>query len=73
LIDAIVINKQAYECLSMVLDLGYSDDLAQIIKINVNRSTREHVKSRKSQFTKGSIDKFNYLLQKESWQECFLN
>jgi hypothetical protein len=55
LIDAIVINKQAYECSSAVLDLSYSDYLAQIININVNRSKRGPVKSRKRQFTKDSI------------------
>jgi hypothetical protein len=37
LIVAIVINKQAYEYSSTILDLGYSDHLAQIININVNR------------------------------------
>jgi hypothetical protein len=62
LIDAIVINMQAYEC--------YSDHMAQIINININRSKRGPVKSRKRQFTTESIDEFNYLLQKESWQEC---
>jgi hypothetical protein len=51
--------------------LGYSDHLAQTI--NVNRSERGPVESKKRQFTKESIDEFNYLLQKESWQECFLN
>jgi hypothetical protein len=60
LIDAIVINKQAYECLSTVLDLGYSDHLAQIININVNRSKRGPVKSRKRLFTKESTSLVTY-------------
>jgi hypothetical protein len=73
LIDTIVINKQYFECSSNVLDLGYSDHLAQIININVNRSKRGTVKIRKRQFSKESIDEFTYLLQKETWQKCFLN
>jgi hypothetical protein len=48
LIDTVVINKQAYECSSTVLDLDYSDHLAQIININVNRPNRGPVKSRKT-------------------------
>jgi hypothetical protein len=60
LIDAIVIDKQAYECSSAVLDLGYSDHLPQIINISVNGSKTGPVKSRKRQFTKESIDEFNY-------------
>jgi hypothetical protein len=47
LTDAIVINKQAYECPSTVLDFGYSDHLAKIKNINVKSSKREPVKSRK--------------------------
>lgn len=68
LIDATVINKQAYEWSSTVLDLGYSYHLAQIININLNRSQRGTIKSRKRQFTKESSDEFNYLLQKESFR-----
>jgi hypothetical protein len=58
----VIINKQAYACSRTVLDLGYSDRLAQIININVNRSNREPIKSKKRQFTKGSVGEFNYPL-----------
>jgi hypothetical protein len=51
------------------LDLGYLDHLAQILNINVNRPDGGPIKIRKRQFTKESINEFNYLLQKESWQE----
>jgi hypothetical protein len=74
MIDATVINKQACECSSAVLDSGYSNNLAQIININVNRpKNKEPLKSTEIQFTKESIDEVNHLLQKDSWQECFLN
>jgi hypothetical protein len=69
LIDVIVTNKQAYECPSMVLDLGYSDHLAQMLKLHVNGPNRGPIKIRKRQYTKGNIEEFNYLLQKELWQE----
>jgi hypothetical protein len=52
LIDSIVINQQAYECSSRVLDFGYSDHLAQIININVNKLQRGPAKSRKRHFPK---------------------
>jgi hypothetical protein len=34
-IDVIVTNKQVVNCSTSVLDLGYSDHLAPILKINV--------------------------------------
>jgi hypothetical protein len=72
LIDAIVTKKQAYECSSIVLDLGYSDHLVQILNINVNRKNRT-VKIKKRQFTITSTDEFNYLLQRELWQVSLSN
>jgi hypothetical protein len=41
LIYATVINKQAYECSSAVLDFGNSAHLVQIININVNRAKKK--------------------------------
>jgi hypothetical protein len=52
-----------------VLDLGYSDHLAQTLKININRPDRGPHICRKRQFTKEGIQEFYYLLQKESWQK----
>jgi hypothetical protein len=72
-IDVIVINKQVFKCSASVLDLGYSDHLDQILKINVNRSERGPQICWKRQFTKEGILEFNCLLQKESWQESFSN
>jgi hypothetical protein len=46
LTDAIVIKKEAYECSSTALGLGYSDHLAQIINIKVYRIKRGPVRSR---------------------------
>jgi hypothetical protein len=41
--------------------------------LNAYRPERGPVKIRKRQFTKESTDKFNYLLQKELWQENLSN
>jgi hypothetical protein len=38
--DVIVKNKQVLKCSASVLDFGYSDHLAQTLKINVHRSER---------------------------------
>jgi hypothetical protein len=67
-IDVIGTNKQSYECTSMVLGLGYSDHLAQMLKLHVNSPNRGPIKIRKREYTKGNIE-YNYLLQKELWQE----
>jgi hypothetical protein len=37
-IDIIVTNKQVVNCSTLVLDLGYSDNLDQILKINITIS-----------------------------------
>jgi exonuclease III len=54
-IDVIIINHQVFKCSASVLDLGYSDHLAQILKINVNRSERGPQMFWKKQFTKEGI------------------
>jgi hypothetical protein len=54
-----------------VLDLGYSDHLAQTLRINANRPDRGPQMSRKRQFTEEAIQEFNYLLQKELCRRVF--
>jgi hypothetical protein len=51
LIDVILTNKQAYECSSRVFELGYSDHLAQILIMRVNRPIR----SGKDRFPKKAL------------------
>jgi hypothetical protein len=64
LLDIIVTNKQTNDISSTVWHLGYSDHVAQILHINVDRHKQGLVKTRKRQFTKENIEEFKYLLQK---------
>jgi hypothetical protein len=73
LLDIIFTNKETNKVLATVLDLGYSDHLAQILHINVDRHKRGLVKTRKRQFTKENIKEFKYLLHNELWQQTFSN
>jgi hypothetical protein len=50
LIDGFVTNRQVFERSSSVLYLAYSDHLAQILNINVNRPDRGLQMSRKRQY-----------------------
>jgi len=43
--DVIITNKDNYEKLATVVDLGYSDHKAQILHLYVNTLIREHKKS----------------------------
>jgi hypothetical protein len=71
--DVIVLNRQVFKFSLSVLDLGYLDHLAQTLNINANRPDRGPQMSRKRQFMEEGIQEFNYLLQKELWQQSFSN
>jgi hypothetical protein len=53
--------------------LGFSDHLAQTLKVYVNRPDRGSQICRKRQFTIEGIKEFNYLLKNELWKECLSN
>jgi hypothetical protein len=67
LIDVMIINHLKFEYLTEVLNLGYSDHVAQILYIKVNNLETGPVIKKKSHFTNKSIEEFKYLLHKESW------
>jgi hypothetical protein len=69
LIDVMIINNLKFENLTHVLDLGYSDHLAQILYIKVNNLKTGLVIKKKRHFTNKSTEEFKYLLHKESWED----
>jgi hypothetical protein len=71
LIDITITNKNFCGCSSRVMDLSYSDHLAQMLNINADRPKRGPVKIRKRQLTKENIDEFNYLLKKNHGRRVF--
>jgi hypothetical protein len=70
LIDVIIINKDSPELRATVVDLGFSDYLAQIIKINTAKR-KQQKQNRRRQFTNNSVEEFKNLLSKQPWNEVF--
>jgi len=54
LIDVMIINSLYYDNITEVLDLGYSDHLAQILHIKTDNPKSRSVIVRKRQFTEKS-------------------
>jgi hypothetical protein len=71
LIDVIITTKDSIGELATVVDFGYSDYRAQIMKLNVKTIVRKCKKIKSRQYSEKSIEEFKYLLNKESWQEVF--
>jgi hypothetical protein len=70
LIDVIVINKDNPEFRAYVVDLGFSDHLAQVVKINTgNRRNKIAVRR---QLTNNNKEELKNLLSKESWNEYLI-
>jgi hypothetical protein len=71
LIDVIIINKDNPEFIATVKDLGFSDHLAQILRVNggIGNMRCKIVITR--QFTKNSVEELKNLLSKGSWYEVF--
>jgi hypothetical protein len=69
LIDVIISNKVTPELRATVVDLGFSDHLAQIMKINIGKGNRRNKIVMRSQFTKNSVEEFKNLLSKQQWNE----
>ena len=49
--------------------MGFSDHLAQIVKINIGKGNRRNKIAVRRQLTNNNIEKFKNLLSKESWNE----
>jgi hypothetical protein len=62
------INKDNYEKLATVVDLGYSDHEAQILCLNVNTLMRKHKNVKTRQLTERSVEEFKCLLKREPWE-----
>ena len=71
LIDVIITTKDSIGELATVVDFGYSDYKAQIMKLNVKTIVRKCKKIKSRQYSEKSIEEFKCLLNKESWQEVF--
>jgi len=71
LIDVIITNKDNPELRASVVDLGFSDHLAQIVRINIGKGNRRTKIVVRRQLTNNGIEEFKKLLSIESWNEVF--
>jgi methionine aminopeptidase len=51
--------------------LGFSDHLAQIVRINIGKGSRRTKIAVRRQLTNNGIEEFKNLLSNESWNEAF--
>jgi hypothetical protein len=58
---------------SEVLDLGYSDHLAQILHMKVKKPNVGLRKTKSRQLTSRNTDDFNKLIKTESWDKVLLH
>ena len=65
LIDVIITNKDIPVLSTAVVDLGFSDHLAQIVKINIGERNRGSKMVVRRQFAHNSTEGFKCLLPKE--------
>jgi hypothetical protein len=69
LIDVVIINKQNPELEISVVDMGFSDHLAQVIKINTGKEIRNNKIVMRRHLTKRNTEEIKQLLSKESWNK----
>jgi hypothetical protein len=72
LIDVIIINKKYYMEPATVMEFGTSDHQAQVLSVLCKTHTRVYSRVLKRRFRDDNIREFQYLLEKETWQEVFL-
>jgi len=69
LIDVVIVNNNKEERLEEVLDMGYSDRLAQYVGMKVNKVQEGPIMMYKRQFTSTNMDHFRYVMYEEKWKE----
>jgi hypothetical protein len=69
LIDVIIINKKDYVEPATVMELGVSDHQAQVLSVLRKTPTSINRRVLKRRFGNSNIREFQYLLEKETWQE----
>jgi hypothetical protein len=73
LIDVIMTNKDNPELRASVVDFGFSDHLAQTVRINIDKGNRRTNIVVRRQLTNNSIEELKNLLSNESWNEVFIH
>jgi hypothetical protein len=71
LIDVIIINKNHYMKPATVIELEISNHQAQVLSVLHKTHTSVNNRVLKRHFRDENIREFQYLLEKETWQEVF--
>ena len=69
LIDVVIINKQYSKSEISVVEMGFSDHLAQVIKINTGNKKIKNTLVVRRPLTNRNIEEFTRSLAKESWND----
>ena len=69
LIDVVIVYNNKKKSLVEVLDMGYSDHLAQYVCIKVKEVQEEPIMIYKRQFTNTNMDHFRHVIYEEKWKE----
>jgi hypothetical protein len=72
LLDVMITDKLYHKSETEVIDLGYSDHLAQILHIMVKKPIIRRRKIKIRQFSSRNIEEFNHQLEMESWEDVLL-
>jgi hypothetical protein len=70
LIDFVIRNKDSPVISTAVVDLGFSDHHAQIVRISLGKRNRRTTTIVRRQFTYNSIEEFKHL-SKEVWNDVY--
>jgi hypothetical protein len=54
------------------VNVGYSDHLAQVLYVSVNKHNHESTKITQRNFSKRNVEKFKDMLSNEAWEEIYL-
>ena len=73
LIDGIITNNNNPVLSTSVVELVFSDHLAQITRINIGKRKRRTKMIARRQFTYSSVEDFKHPLSKELWNRLDLN
>jgi hypothetical protein len=71
LIDVVIVNNRKEKRLVEVLDMGYSDHLAQYVCMKLHKAQEGPKRMYKRQFTNTNADYFKHLMNDEKWMEVF--
>ena len=71
LIDVVIVDNTKDDKLIEILDMGYSDHLAQLFCMKSKKIPKGPLRIHTRHFTDNKVEEFKYLIQKETWNEVF--